>query len=115
MDAYRQPCRDERGVAAGFVVIATWVAKPGEAGHIRAILLEKMTPGNRAEPKMLHFQAHVSAEDPNTFVLYEHYTDPGGYEEHRATEAFQRLVVGDAISRLASRTVQTFTTIGPDT
>ncbi|MBS4726982.1 antibiotic biosynthesis monooxygenase [Mycobacterium sp. SM1] len=101
-------------MATGFVVIATWVANPGEAEHIRA-LLEKMTPLSRAEPKVICYQAHVSADDPNTFVLYEHYTDPSGYEEHRATEAFRSLVLNEAIPRLASRTVQTFTTIGPDT
>lgn len=79
-------------------------ANPGKAELVRSIL-DNMTLGNRAEPKMVHFQAHVRADDPNTFVLYEHYTDPSGYEEHRATEAFQRLVLGDAIPRLASRKV----------
>jgi quinol monooxygenase YgiN len=104
-------CISDRSIAMGYVVIATWIAKPGEAEHVRSILA-KMTPQNRAEPKMIHFQAHVSAEDPNAFVLYEHYTDASGYQDHRATEAFQTLVLADVIPRLASRTVQTFTTIG---
>jgi len=93
----------------GFVVIATWVAKDGEAQRIRGII-EAVTPGNRAEPKMLQFQAHVSEEDPNVFVLYEHYTDASGYEEHRNTEAFKSRVLGEAIPNLERREVKTFQT-----
>lgn len=94
----------------GHVVIATWKANPGEREKVMRIL-EDMTPGNRSEPKMLHFQAQVSTTDPDTIVLYEHYTDPSGYEDHRATEAFQTKVLGEAIPLLADRHVQTFTTI----
>jgi quinol monooxygenase YgiN len=95
----------------GFVVIATWTAKKGEADRIRKIL-EDMTPGKRAEPKMRHFQAQVSDDDPSTFVIYEHYADISGYEEHRASGAFQARVLGEAIPNLESRHVSTFTTIG---
>ena len=95
----------------GFVVIATWTAKDGEADRIRRII-EELTPSNRAEPKMLHFQAQVSDDDPNTFVLFEHYTDASGYEDHRTSERFQTRVVGEAIPHLATRAVQTFQTIG---
>jgi quinol monooxygenase YgiN len=94
----------------GFVVIATWTAKHGEADRIRQLLTE-MTPGNRAEPKLLHFQAQESGEDPNTFVLYEHYTDASGYDDHRATDAFKTRVLDEAIPNLETRHVATFTTI----
>ncbi|MFJ9778998.1 putative quinol monooxygenase [Amycolatopsis sp. NPDC101161] len=93
-----------------YVVLATWIAKPGEADAIRKIL-ETVTPGNRAEEKVLAFQAHVSMHDPNTFVLYEKYTDASGYADHRETAAFKTHVLGDAIPRLADRTVQEFETI----
>jgi quinol monooxygenase YgiN len=94
----------------GFVVIATWTAKAGEADRV-AGTLSKLAPGNRAEPKNLVFQAHRSTEDPNTFVLYEHYTDAAGYDDHKATDAFQTHVIGDIIPRLETRTVSTFTTL----
>ncbi|MDD4867070.1 MAG: hypothetical protein PHQ28_08125 [Mycobacterium sp.] len=38
-------------------------------------------------------------------MLYEHYTDPSGYDEPRSTAAFQRLVLDDAVPHLASQTV----------
>ncbi|GAA3113172.1 quinol monooxygenase YgiN [Kribbella aluminosa] len=97
----------------GHVVIATWKTKPGEREKVMDILAE-MTPGNRAEPKMVHFQAQLSTADPDTIILYEQYTDPSGYEDHRATEAFQTRVLGEAIPLLAERNVQTFTTIDGD-
>jgi quinol monooxygenase YgiN len=90
-----------------FVVIATWQAKPGAAKEIKQILAT-VTPINRAEEKMIEFQAHVSTEDPNTFVLYEKYTDASGYADHRATETFQRQVIGRALPNLAERSVRTF-------
>lgn len=94
----------------GHVVIATWKAKPGERDRILTILRE-MTPGNRSEPKNVQFQAHISTVDPDTFVLYEHYTDESGYEEHRATQPFQQRVLGEAINLLADRKVETFTLV----
>jgi quinol monooxygenase YgiN len=94
----------------GFVVIATWIAREGQADRIRQILAD-VTPGNRAEPKMIQFQAQVSEVDPNTFVLYERYTDASGYEEHRATAAFQTRVLGEAIPNLEKREVLTFQTL----
>jgi quinol monooxygenase YgiN len=94
-----------------YVVVATWVAKPGQAEKIRQIL-ETVTPGNRAEEKMLEFQAHVSREDPDTFVLYEKYVDASGYADHRATAAFKKHVIGEAIPNLATRSVREFETIG---
>jgi quinol monooxygenase YgiN len=44
-------------------------------------------------------------------VLYEHYTDASGYEDHRSTAAFQDKVLGTAIGLLADRKVETFSTI----
>ena len=98
----------------GHVVIATWKAKPGERERVMRIL-EEMTPGNRSEPKMVHFQAQVSTTDPDTIVLYEHYTDRSGYEDHRASEPFQARVLGEAIGLLADRHLETFTTIDAHT
>ena len=94
-----------------YVVIATWVAKPGQAEKIRQIL-ETVTPGNRAEEKMLEFQAHVSRDDPDTFVLYEKYADASGYADHRATDAFKKHVIEEAIPNLTDRSVREFETIG---
>jgi quinol monooxygenase YgiN len=44
-------------------------------------------------------------------VLYEKYSDPSGYDEHKATATFRSYVVGEAIPHLAERSVRTFTTV----
>ena len=79
-----------------FVVIATWTARPEEAEHV-ADLIRRMIPANRAEPKNLSFEAHRRLDDPAVFVLVERYVDASGYEDHRATEQFQTLVIGEVI------------------
>jgi quinol monooxygenase YgiN len=93
-----------------FVVSATWKAKPGEAERI-AEVIKDMTPLSRAEPGNLFYQAQVSSEDPETFFLYEQYTDAAAYEDHKATAHFQQHVFGYALGYLAERTVRTYETI----
>jgi quinol monooxygenase YgiN len=93
-----------------FVVAAIWKAKPGEEHRIRDVITT-MTPLSRAEPKCLYYQAQVSPEDPTTFFLYEQYVDAQGYEDHKATEHFQKHVFGHAIEYLENRQVSTYETI----
>ena len=93
-----------------FVVAAVWKAKAGEEGRIVDVI-KTMTPLSRAEPKCLFYQAQVSAEDPTTFFLYEQYADAQGYEDHKASEHFQRHVFGYALEHLQERQVATYETI----
>ena len=93
-----------------FVVAAIWKAKPGEEGRIRDVIAT-MTPLSRAEAKCLYYQAQVSTEDPTTFLLYEQYADAQGYEDHKATEHFQKHVFGYAIEYLEARQVSTYETV----
>lgn len=94
------------------IVIAMWTAKPGEDDYV-AQVLQELTPINRAEPKMISFEAHRAVEEPTRFVLVERYTDASGYEDHRSGAPFQERVVGDLIPRLADRIVSSFTLIEP--
>jgi quinol monooxygenase YgiN len=93
-----------------FVVAAIWKAKAGEEGRIVDVI-KTMTPPSRAEPKCLFYQAHRSPSDPATFFLYEQYADAQGYEDHKASEHFQKHVFGYAIEYLAERQVATYETI----
>jgi quinol monooxygenase YgiN len=93
-----------------FVVAATWKAKQGEEDRILDVI-RTMTPLSRAEPKCVYYQAQVSPEDPTTFFLYEQYADAQGYEDHKATEHFQKHVFGYAIEHLETREVSTYETI----
>ena len=93
-----------------FVVAATWKAKPGEADRI-AEVIKVMAPLSRQEPGVLFYQAQVSPDEPETFFLYEQYTDAQAYEDHKNSEHFQQHVFGHALDYLAERSVKTYQTI----
>lgn len=96
-----------------YVVAAVWKALPGEEEEVLDIIRE-LTPLTLAEPQCLDYRAHISTAEPGTFLLYEVYTDPSGYDAHKASPHFQRLVAGDALARLADRTVTTYTPVQAD-
>lgn len=92
-----------------FVVAATWVAQPGEEQRIESVI-RTLTPLSRAEPKNHAYQAHRDPADPRTFFLYEQYTDESGFEDHKATEHFQKHAIGEAFPYLESREARTYWT-----
>ena len=66
---------------------------------------------SRAEPGNVFYQAQVNPEDPETFFLYEQYTDAQAYEDHKNTPHFQENVFGYILDFLAERSVKTYETI----
>jgi quinol monooxygenase YgiN len=94
----------------GFVVVATWKAKPGEEARIREVL-GLMTRASLAEPGCRLYQAQVSLQDPTRFLLYERYVDARAFEDHKASAHFQALVVGRALPSLEAREVSTWETL----
>ena len=93
-----------------FVVVARWTARPGEAARVREVIAT-MTPLSRAEPGNLGYEASVDREDPDSFLLYERYTDAQAYEDHKASPHFRRHVLGHARAHLAERSVTTYETL----
>ncbi len=85
-----------------YVVIARWVAREGEENAVAAALAQMIEP-SRAEPGNLGYQVHRDPDHPRLFVIYERYVDEDAYAAHGASDHFQRLAVGDALDRLASR------------
>ena len=85
-----------------YVVLARWVAKPGEEAAVAAAIDALIEP-SRAEPANLVYQAHRDPENPRVFLLYEQYTDKDGYRAHGESEHFKRHGHGDALPRLADR------------
>jgi quinol monooxygenase YgiN len=85
-----------------YVVIAKWIARPGEEEAVAAAITALIEP-SRAEPAILFYQAHRDPADPRVFLLYEQYTDEAGYAAHGASEHFKRHGLEDAIPRLEAR------------
>ena len=74
------------------------VSRPHHRGH------QDHDPLSRQEPGNLFYQAQVSPDEPETFFLYEQYTDAQAYEDHKNSEHFQKHVrVRDRLPRRAQR------------
>lgn len=85
-----------------FVVLAKWIAKPGEEDAVAAAIGALVEP-SRAEPGNLVYEPHRDPANPRVFMLYEQYVDEDGYTAHGASEHFKRHGFGDAIPRLEAR------------
>ena len=85
-----------------FVCAATWVAKEGEA-HLVDEALKHLSPASRTEPGNIYYQAYRDAENPNTFRIFEVYTDEDAFKAHATYEHFQKWALGQAIPALELR------------
>lgn len=96
-----------------YVVCATWKAKPGEEAAV-IDLLQQVTRASEQEPGCLLFWAHRSVEDPATFFLYERYASEADFQAHATSDHVRRLVLEDAVHRLAVRRREIFELVAPD-
>ncbi|MQT12934.1 putative quinol monooxygenase [Segnochrobactrum spirostomi] len=69
-------------------IIATLVAKPGNADALRA-LLDDLVAASRTEPGNLRYDLWQDSADPNRFVVDELYRDDAAVAAHRASPHFQ--------------------------
>jgi quinol monooxygenase YgiN len=93
-----------------YVVLARWVAKPGEEQAVAASIDALIEP-SRAEPGNLMYEAHRDPSDPRVFLLYEQYVDEDGYKAHGESEHFQEYGFGTAIPLLESREREFYVTL----
>lgn len=89
------------------VLMVTYVAQEGCEAELAARLRE-MTGYTRQEPGCRAYIAHQSQKDPRKFVLYEQYEDEAALDAHRTSEYFKRIVQGEYIALLESRTPEFF-------
>jgi len=84
-----------------FVVLARWVAQPGEEEAVAAAI-EALIEPSRAEPGNLGYEPHRDPADPRVFLLYERYVDEAAYRAHGETPHF-RQAAEHALPRLEAR------------
>jgi quinol monooxygenase YgiN len=80
----------------------TWEAKEGEADAV-ADILARMAQAVKTEAGTLLFWPHRSPTDKHLFFLYELFADEAAFKAHQETETFKRLIVGEALPKLARR------------
>ena len=93
-----------------FVLVVRMKAKEGEDDRAAAIAASSPT-ASRAEPGCEAYVPCRDPEDPRSFLFYEQYRDKSAFEEHGATEHFQRLAVGGLFELMESRERTFFETV----
>ena len=85
------------------VLTAKYFVKAGRGDEVEAAL-RRMAPLVKAgEPGCTLYHANRAAENPDLFLLYEHYTDQAALEAHRNTPHFKEIIEGIIVPLLDKR------------
>jgi (4S)-4-hydroxy-5-phosphonooxypentane-2,3-dione isomerase len=93
-------------------LLVRWRARAGEGDRVERALRE-LVPLARSEAGCSLFEAARSQDDPDLFLLLEHYRDEAAVEAHRETPHFKRLVEGTVVPLLEERVRQALSPIEP--
>ncbi len=85
-------------------VFATWQVKEGEIETVLKLLTTVQNESIK-EAGNLFYKIHQSQSDVNTIVLYEGYSGEAALAEHRASEHFKELVLGEIVPLLENREI----------
>jgi quinol monooxygenase YgiN len=85
------------------VLVAKYTVKAGQGDQVEAAL-RRMAPLVRAgEPGCTLYHANRSTENPDIFLLYEHYLDQAALAAHRETPHFREIIEGTIVPLLEGR------------
>jgi len=91
------------------VLVARFFGKPGQGDAIEAALRQMAAQIALSEPGCRLYQASRSQENPDHFLLYEHYVDNAALLTHRETPHFKQLVEGTIVPLLEKRERELYT------
>lgn len=93
-----------------YVIVAKWQAKPGAGDEVSA-LLQEMMAHVQDEPGCAFYTCNRDPADQDRFLLYEQYLNDAAFQDHLATEPFQRIVLGQIVPLLIDRQREVWATI----
>lgn len=85
-------------------IIAIWKVNASETPRVLKLLPE-LAARTRKEEGNLFYTVYQSKNDPNEFILHECYADQHAADAHRQSDHYQKIVVGEIVPHLESRTV----------
>ena len=85
-------------------IFAKWQIKEGKLSAVLDLLTE-VSIKSKEEKGNLFYQINQSTSDKNTLMLYEAYKDESALADHRNSEHFQTLVIGQIVPLLENREV----------
>jgi quinol monooxygenase YgiN len=93
------------------VLVAKYTVKPGQ-GDAVAAALARMAPLVKAgEPGCTLYHANRAADNPDFFMLYEHYVDQAALAAHRETPHFKEIIEGTIVPLLDKRERELYTSV----
>jgi quinol monooxygenase YgiN len=93
-----------------FVLVVRMKVAEGNEDRVAEIIRELVT-ASRAEPGCELYIPCRDPDDPLSYLLYEQYRDKAAFEEHGASEHFQRLAAGEMFGLMESRERTFFETV----
>ena len=81
------------------VVIATLIAKPGQAAALQKHL-ETLVQATRQEPGCITYELHQDLESPEGFYMFERWIDAAALQSHDGTAHIQafRAAAGELLA-----------------
>ena len=93
------------------VLVAKYIVKPGQGDAVEAAL-RRMAPLVKAgEPGCTLYHANRAADNPDLFLLYEHYADQAALAAHRETPHFKEIIEGTIVPLLDRRERELYTLV----
>jgi quinol monooxygenase YgiN len=93
-----------------FVLVVHMRVAEGNENRVAEIIPE-LAEASRAEPGCELYIPCRDPEDPRAYVFFEQYRDKDAFEEHGASEHFQRLAAGELFGLMESRERRFYETI----
>ncbi|MEB3101746.1 putative quinol monooxygenase [Ferviditalea candida] len=85
------------------VLLAKYYCKPGNGDQVQAYLQEVKPLVEASEPGCKLYHVSRSNDNPDLFIIYEHYVDQAALEAHRETPHFIAIIEGKIIPLLERR------------
>ena len=85
-----------------FVLVVRMKVAEGNEGRV-AELVHELARASREEPGCELYIPCRDPEDPSSYVFFEQYRDKAAFEEHGASEHFQRIGAGELFGLMESR------------
>ena len=93
------------------VLVARYYGKEGQGDAIAAAL-QQIAPLVKAnEPTCKLYHTTRSQDNPDNFLLYEHYEDEAALLAHRETPHFKEIIEGTIIPMLEKRERELYTLV----
>lgn len=91
------------------VLVARYYVKPGQSDAVAAAL-RTMTPlVQQHEPGCRLYHVCRASDNPDMFLLYEHYTDEAALAAHRETPHFKQIIEETIVPLLERREREFYT------